>query len=416
MSFTVCMCNFNPYLGVSFLWFVFSVVTVTSTPSTQFYLSYLDRINNLVRNSVQASSQRAYSQGWSHWSSWCAAFGTTTNMSVIPPEFSRIQSSHPFREVCLASFMSNLATERKLHPKSVSQYVSSVRYHLKCDGVDTSFVDSSEFIRAVRSGLYVTYYLYHNASEESVLPITPDMIYRAEHSLFNTKLPRDQGVLMAFKLAYCCLFRVSEYLPIRDLSHYLRSQDVVFNVRELSSSSVIQKGVHDIVPADKASLESVTLFNRSSKNDDVGRGERFTFSHHPTMSSTSAFNFTADLFDWAILAKPPHDDPFLSYKNEWHMCYDFVNKAIKRLAQSFNLDPSRFSTHSLRIGGATTLAAAGCQDSIIKLSGRWKSSVFLQYIRQASKAHDLAIAKMTDLTSLSVSEVLKTHSGASRVV
>ncbi len=247
------------------------------------------------------------------------------------------------------------------------------------------------------------------------MPVTPDMLYRAEHSLFNTKSPRDQGVLMAFKLAFCCLFRASEYLPIRQLAHYLRSEDVVFNVRDLATSSVVQKGVHDLLPCDKPLLESVTLFNRSSKNDGFGHGERYTFTHLATTPSHTAFNFTADLFDWAIFAKPPHKDPFLSYKNEWHMCYDFVNKAIKRLAVSFNLDPSRFSTHSLRIGGATTLAAAGLEDSVIKLSGRWKSPCFLQYIRQASSVHDRALKAMTDLNSLSVSEVLKTHSGASRV-
>uniref|UniRef100_A0A1X7SFV3 Tyr recombinase domain-containing protein n=1 Tax=Amphimedon queenslandica TaxID=400682 RepID=A0A1X7SFV3_AMPQE len=44
------------------------------------------------------------------------------------------------------------------------------------------------------------------------------------------------------------------------------------------------------------------------------------------------------------------------------------------------MDVSRFNGHSFRIGTATTLAACGLEDSIIKVLGRCKSSAFTQYI------------------------------------
>jgi hypothetical protein len=46
------------------------------------------------------------------------------------------------------------------------------------------------------------------------------------------------------------------------------------------------------------------------------------------------------------------------------------------MAIYFSLDPTRISSHSLRIGGASALAAAGVPDYIILDMGRWKSLVF----------------------------------------
>jgi site-specific recombinase XerD len=46
-----------------------------------------------------------------------------------------------------------------------------------------------------------------------------------------------------------------------------------------------------------------------------------------------------------------------------------VAKMIKWTASSFNLDPKHFSTHSMRIGSATALLAAGHEDKVIKELG-----------------------------------------------
>lgn len=40
-----------------------------------------------------------------------------------------------------------------------------------------------------------------------------------------------------------------------------------------------------------------------------------------------------------------------------------------------------YSGHSFRVDAATTAAAAGVQDSIIKAMGRWDSTAYLIYIR-----------------------------------
>lgn len=56
-----------------------------------------------------------------------------------------------------------------------------------------------------------------------------------------------------------------------------------------------------------------------------------------------------------------------------------VSQVIKADARMTNQDPDRFSTHSIRVGGATALLNAGADQLIIKLLGRWLSSAFEDY-------------------------------------
>ena len=60
---------------------------------------------------------------------------------------------------------------------------------------------------------------------------------------------------------------------------------------------------------------------------------------------------------------------------------NWVQSALKKLG----FDEKEYSGHSFRVGAATTAAARGIQDSIIKAMGRWESSVYLLYIRIPSQ-------------------------------
>ena len=58
-----------------------------------------------------------------------------------------------------------------------------------------------------------------------------------------------------------------------------------------------------------------------------------------------------------------------------------VSWAVKRGAEALGLQPELYASHSLRIGGASALAAAGMRDSEIMVLGRWTSWTFLRYLR-----------------------------------
>ena len=87
---------------------------------------------------------------------------------------------------------------------------------------------------------------------------------------------------------------------------------------------------------------------------------------------------------WAVCAHSGFDDPFFSmngFSGQWKVNSLHISQAVKEMAKEKGFAQSRFTSHSLRYGGATTLAAAGLPDSWIQVYGRWRSLAFLQYIK-----------------------------------
>ncbi len=62
--------------------------------------------------------------------------------------------------------------------------------------------------------------------------------------------------------------------------------------------------------------------------------------------------------------------------------YQF-NQAIKLLASRLGLDPSQYTSHSVRSGVATQASLAGCSETEIMALGGWSSSAFLGYLRES---------------------------------
>jgi len=60
---------------------------------------------------------------------------------------------------------------------------------------------------------------------------------------------------------------------------------------------------------------------------------------------------------------------------------DDIMRAIRHIVRLAGMDPSEYGTHSLRIGGATALFAAGADMTVIRTMGRWSSDIYQLYVR-----------------------------------
>ena len=63
----------------------------------------------------------------------------------------------------------------------------------------------------------------------------------------------------------------------------------------------------------------------------------------------------------------------------------FVSRVRLALAAA-GIKADNFAGHSFRIGAASTAAAKGAEDSLIKTLGRWASSAYLLYVRVPRRA------------------------------
>ena len=72
--------------------------------------------------------------------------------------------------------------------------------------------------------------------------------------------------------------------------------------------------------------------------------------------------------------------PFFTFKEGTPLSREFVARVRSALTVA-GIQASQFAGHSFRIGAASTAAARGVEDSLIKTLGRWRSSAYLLYVR-----------------------------------
>jgi hypothetical protein len=90
--------------------------------------------------------------------------------------------------------------------------------------------------------------------------------------------------------------------------------------------------------------------------------------------------------------------PLFRWRSGAAVTGDQMHKMVQSFMTRIGEPGKAYGAHSLRIGGATALADAGCPDVIIMTMGRWSSSCYKLYCRAAKKS------------LLSWSKVMGTHS------
>ena len=63
-----------------------------------------------------------------------------------------------------------------------------------------------------------------------------------------------------------------------------------------------------------------------------------------------------------------------------------MRRDIQYMMSTVGQEPAQFGLHSLRIGGATALFAAGADPIVIRTMGRWSSDCYRLYVRACFEA------------------------------
>eukprot|EP00644_Phytophthora_capsici_P001379 jgi/Phyca11/104952/e_gw1.10.537.1 len=198
-------------------------------------------------------------------------------------------------------------------------------------------------------------------------PVTPALL-RTVYRIVDLRSSRSQLLWGGLLLAYFFLLRRSEYLFIGKKHHQyiLRLGDITFQ---------------DITGKKAKPREAVMVGIRLSgaKNNQFGREERRV--HHRSGDDVLCPVKGAR---WVLKGARSHgtktDQPALSTTGKrTGITADDMTAVLKRAARTAGLDASLFSTHSVRIGGATALMNAGADRLVIKVMGFRTLTRTIQY-------------------------------------
>ncbi|POM80051.1 Hypothetical protein PHPALM_2161 [Phytophthora palmivora] len=195
-------------------------------------------------------------------------------------------------------------------------------------------------------------------------------ILRLIHQQLNFSQAHDRVLWGATIMGFFFLLRCSEYLR-------KGSQEYLFAIR---CSDIWFYNSTGQRCETKSQITRVQINFRGGKNDQAGVGTSRALT-------TSSLKWCCPVRAiWYLVqhhrnVSNDQDELLCKVGKDVYLQAQDVAKCIKRAASNAGQDPSRFSTHSLRIGVATALFAAGVDSLSIKPFGRWRSAVFERYTR-----------------------------------
>ena len=333
-------------------------------------------------------------------------------MRIVPKEWSArsdrlANSTITWPEACMVILLTSFTEGRVLAPRTTSTYMSAIKKYLQNQGVDTAFFNDSQYITNTKIGIALWYRVHSNrtAKDAMRLPVTSDMILLF-HGATTKGAPtlQQRGLFVAQLTGFTMVARVSEYLYTTRTNHWLRTERVQFT---------LPNGV--VIPAHQAHkyahLQPVQMkvYIVTKKNDQKGQGHTYLFH---LANQSDRYCYVTEMWLWATQARPLPKRPFFEIPSQdWTLKAPQLASHLKRMGQYFGLETCRISTHSLRIGGASTLAAAGMTDNEIMRLGSWRSSAFLTYLRQNLQLFETARSALASRNAMTITDVRHLNTG-----
>ena len=166
----------------------------------------------------------------------------------------------------------------------------------------------------------------------------------------------------AFSLAFFALLRISEFA--------VSSKNApTFKVLQVADITF-----HDSKPP------IIEVKVRFSKTDQLGRGTILKIIAD-AVTPICPFNSLKRFVE----QRGAHKGPLFCHFDKSPLSRCQVQAVLRKALANLGHDSSNYSTHSFRIGGATTAAQNNISERTLKVIGRWQSSAYKSYIQIPSR-------------------------------
>jgi hypothetical protein len=288
----------------------------------------------LIDRSIADSTRRNYVNGLRNYILFCEQF------DLVP---------FPLHQNNVILFATDLSTS--ISVSSINVQLSAIKFMDQKYGYNSKFSEFKRLYLLMRGIKRSQGLRFHKKKR---LPITPVMLMEMKSRLFNSsrRFGDKKMVWAAMMCAFFGFLRISEYTSGRaktyDQCTTLCVADITFN----------------------KDRDSCNMQLKASKTDPFREGVQIRLEENKSQLCP------IQALQHFLSTHPTHTGPLFTFENGSYLTRQSFSKVLKSL-----LPEVVVSTHSFRIGAATTAAAAGFPRWLIKSLGRWSSDCFREYIR-----------------------------------
>ena len=312
----------------------------------------------------------------------------------------------------IVRFIRYLLEEKKESADQVALRLVTLQFELKTTCKDIA-IFSDATIALARKGMQPSAREKSKKREQRArAPVTKDILLGSKHRFWRySSSPKDAREAMddrmtyvGLELAFAFLWRISQYvLDSQCAEHALMCEDV--NIFMLDGTVRFPWEMRD---EDAKKVERILFVSRSSKNDKGGRGQ-YMYLQRKSEDEIELLEMVAQ---WCKESGVRQGDPLLCrYFNgrRKKLTRKMINTSLKVIAASFGLQSVAFafSSHSLRIGGATSMIAAGADPERVRRLGGWAEGGCAEIYELATPLDDNALSiSSTCFKVLTLAEVM----------
>ena len=268
------------------------------------------------------------------WLYFCVYF----NVNILP--------ASP-RNLCMfMELMSNTSGYR--HCKNV---LSGIKFFHGATGKD--FPDDDFLLETTMQGLKRRL----AGTPKQVLPIDPVMLRRM-YRFVDISKPSELSAWCGFLLAFYCLFRKANLCPEENMDN---------------PSMVLKRS--DIVVDEE--LQHVLVYVNFSKTNQYMQRSHVIPIPRNSDPALDLYSHIKLLFT-KVKASP--DSTALLFSARQFINHRSFTEKLKTLIKKAGLDPSLYSGHSFRRGGASYLYSVGGTTLMVQVLGEWSSQIYTRYL------------------------------------